>query len=39
MKEIIATGTISERTRRRVAIDREQRIKTGKFRRALSNKE
>jgi activator of HSP90 ATPase len=39
MKEMFATGTISERTRRRVAIDREQRIKARKFRRALSNKE
>ena len=39
MKEMFATGTISDRTRRRVAVDREGRIKTGKFRRALSNKE
>jgi activator of HSP90 ATPase len=39
MKEMFATGTISERTRMRVAVDREERIKTGKFRRTLSNKE
>jgi len=36
MKEILATGTTSERTKARVKIDREQRIKTGRFRRTLS---
>jgi activator of HSP90 ATPase len=36
MKEIFATGSISERTKRRIRIDREQRIKTGKFKRAIS---
>jgi activator of HSP90 ATPase len=35
MKEIFATGATSEQTRARVKVDREQRIKTGKFRRAL----
>lgn len=37
MKEIFATGTISQRTKERVKIDREQRIKTGRFRRSISN--
>ena len=37
MKEIFATGTISQRTKDRVKIDREQRIKTGRFRRSISN--
>ena len=36
MKEIFATGTISEKTRARVKIDREQRITKGAFRRRLS---
>jgi hypothetical protein len=36
MKEIFATGTISERTKDRVKIDRERRIKTGRFRRSIS---
>ena len=36
MKEIFATGTISQRTEDRVKIDREQRIKTGRFRRSIS---
>jgi activator of HSP90 ATPase len=36
MKEIFATGSISERTEQRVKIDREQRIKTGKFKRTIS---
>jgi activator of HSP90 ATPase len=36
MKEIFATGSISERTKQRIKIDREQRIKTGKFKRAIS---
>ena len=36
MKEIFATGVISDKTRRRVKIDREQRIRTGKFRRKIS---
>ena len=37
MKEMFATGTISQRTKDRVKIDREQRIKTGRFRRSISN--
>jgi hypothetical protein len=37
MKEIFATGTIGQRTKDRVKIDREQRIKTGRFRRSISN--
>jgi len=36
MKEIFATGQISQRTKDRVKIDREQRIKTGRFRRSIS---
>src|SRR5262249_40867998 len=38
MKEIFATGAISDKTRGRVKIDREQRIRTGKFRRKISGK-
>ena len=38
MKETFATGRTSERTKRRVKIDREERIKTGKFRRSISKK-
>jgi hypothetical protein len=38
MKEIFATGAISDKTRERVKIDREQRIRTGKFRRKISSK-
>jgi activator of HSP90 ATPase len=37
MKEIFATGTISQRTKDRVKIDRQQRIKTGRLRRSISN--
>ena len=37
MKEIFATGTISQRTKDRVKVDREQRIKTRRFRRSISN--
>ena len=37
MKEIFATGTISQRTKDRVKIDRERRIKTGRFRRSISD--
>jgi activator of HSP90 ATPase len=36
MKEIFTTGTISPETRAKVKIAREQRIKTGRFRRTLS---
>lgn len=36
MKEIFATGKISEKTRARVKVSREQRISTGRFRRRLS---
>lgn len=36
MKEIFATGATSEKTRARVKVDRERRIKRGKFRRRLS---
>jgi hypothetical protein len=36
MKEIFATGVLSDKTRKRVKIDRDQRIRTGKFRRKLS---
>ena len=39
MKEIFATGTISEKTRARVKIDRGQRITKGAFRRRLSKEE
>jgi len=38
MKEIFATGAISDKTRGRVKIDREQRIRPGKFRRKISGK-
>jgi activator of HSP90 ATPase len=38
MKEIFERGKISERTRRRVRKNRDQRIKTGKFRRKISMK-
>src|SRR6516165_4697335 len=37
MKEIFATGAISDKTRERVKIDREQRIRSGKFRRRISS--
>jgi hypothetical protein len=37
MKEIIATGAISDKTRERVKIDREARIRSGKFRRKISS--
>jgi activator of HSP90 ATPase len=36
MKEIFATGTTSKKTRERVKIDQEQRIRRGKFRRKIS---
>jgi activator of HSP90 ATPase len=36
MKEILATGAISTKTRARVKVDLEQRIRTGKFRRKIS---
>jgi len=36
MKEIFATGTISKKTRQRVKINQEQRIRRGKFRRKIS---
>ena len=36
MKEIFATGAISNKTRARVKVDREQRIRGGKFRRKIS---
>jgi hypothetical protein len=36
MKEILATGAISEKTRDRVKIDRNRRIKGGRFRRKIS---
>ena len=36
MKEIIATGAISDQTRTRVKVNREQRIRIGKFRRKIS---
>jgi activator of HSP90 ATPase len=36
MKEIFATGAISDKTRARVQASREQRIRTGRFRRKLS---
>jgi uncharacterized protein YndB with AHSA1/START domain len=38
MKEIFATGTTSQKTRDRVRINRERRIKTGRFRRSISNR-
>src|ERR1700756_4477567 len=37
MKEIFATGAISQRSKDRVKINREQRIKTGRFRRSISH--
>jgi activator of HSP90 ATPase len=36
MKEVFATGAISERTRSRVQIDKTQRIQRGQFRRKVS---
>jgi uncharacterized protein YndB with AHSA1/START domain len=36
MKEIFTSGAISRETRAKVKVDREQRIKTGRFRRTLS---
>jgi hypothetical protein len=39
MKEIFASGMISDRTKNRVKIDRDQRIKTGRFRRSISKDE
>jgi len=36
MSEIFATGTISDKTRARIKVDREQRISTRKFRRTIS---
>ena len=36
MKEIFATGATSQRTKDRVKIDRERRIKTRRFRRSIS---
>jgi uncharacterized protein YndB with AHSA1/START domain len=39
MKEIFATGTTSQRTQKRVKIDRDQRIKKGQFRRTISEDE
>jgi len=38
MKEILRDGYLSERTLARVKIDREQRIRKGHFRRAISNR-
>ena len=38
MKEIFESGKISEKTRRRVRKSRDQRIKTGRFRRRISMK-
>jgi len=38
MKEIFERGRISEKTRRSVRKSRDQRIKTGKFRRKISTK-
>ena len=38
MKEVFERGKISEKTRRRVRQSRDQRIKTGKFRRKISMK-
>jgi uncharacterized protein YndB with AHSA1/START domain len=35
MKEILATGTTSQKTKERVKTSREQRIKTGRFRRSI----
>jgi activator of HSP90 ATPase len=39
MKEIFATGAISEKTRARVRVDREQRIERKSFRRKISKRE
>ena len=39
MKEIFETGEISERTKERVKINRQQRIRSGKFRRTLTKEE
>ena len=36
MQEMFETGEISARTKMRVRVDRDQRIKSGRFRRALS---
>jgi activator of HSP90 ATPase len=36
MKEVFATGAISNKTRARVKIDRDQRIRRGRFRRKIS---
>ena len=36
MQEIFATGRTSEKTKARVKVDKEQRIRTGTFRRRLS---
>jgi hypothetical protein len=36
MKEIFGRGAISDRTRGRVKINREKRIRAGKFRRKIS---
>jgi activator of HSP90 ATPase len=36
MQEIFATGTTSDKTRARIRIDKEQRIRSGKFRRRIS---
>ena len=38
MKEILRDGYLSERTLARVKVDREQRIRKGHFRRAISNR-
>ena len=38
MKEIFATGTISDKTRERVKINKAQGISTGRFRRKLTDK-
>jgi len=38
MKEVFERGKISEKTRRRVRQSRDQRIKTGKFRRKIAMK-
>jgi activator of HSP90 ATPase len=39
MKEIFASGKISEKTRSRVKVDREQRIRKQQFRRKISSSE
>jgi hypothetical protein len=36
MKEVFASGTISDKTRSRVAIDKTERIQAQQFRRKLS---